>query len=80
MKKDLVEIELLKKFKVVPHWAIGMKTTEPSIWVQKFIDAGYEPTGWRFCDGFISWWDEYYNEKNNEFIYASQCVRYVEKY
>lgn len=80
MEKDFMETCLLKEFGVVPRWATGIKKTKGSIWTDKFISAGYKPTGWRLCDGFMSWWDEYIDEDNKEFIYASQCVRYVEKY
>lgn len=78
MKKNFEEIELLKKLSVVPQWTTGMKKTNGSMWIKKFTDAGYVATGWRFCDGYGDWWDEYHN--GEEFIYAEQCVGYVEKF
>lgn len=76
--KSLQEIELLKKFQVIPQWTTGMKTTNGSMWTKKFIEAGYISTGWRFCDRYGDWWDEYTD--GEEFIYAEQCVRYIVKY
>jgi len=78
IKKSFEEIVFLKKLNVIPQWTTGMKTTSHSMWTKRFIDAGYRPTGWRFCDRYGDWWDEYQDGK--EFIYAEQMIRYTEVY